>query len=139
MHPNRVIDWDWISVAPLPAVIHHPWFIADIPGWHNEGVIEEESFTEDRFFLENAMKKKEISQHLSAKVSTLLRDSGKRLFFQFAFHFRDIHEMFVKIHCTWTEPNLKAAKSQLEAVLMLHPELEGMQEVQRVKDLLRDT
>ncbi|KAJ6066891.1 uncharacterized protein N7446_003928 [Penicillium canescens] len=59
-----VIDWDWMSVAPLPAIINHPWFIADIPGWNNDGVANGESFKEDRTYLENAIKKKELSRHL---------------------------------------------------------------------------
>ncbi|GIJ99200.1 hypothetical protein Aspvir_001326 [Aspergillus viridinutans] len=132
-----VIDWDWMSVAPLPAIIHHPWFIADIPGWNNDGVAEGESFAVDRLYLENSIRKKEISQHLPRTVSTLLSDSGKRLFFQSAFHFKDIHEEFVRMHCPWTEKNIRAAKSQLDTVLCLYPELGGEERVQEVKDLLR--
>jgi hypothetical protein len=126
-----------MSVAPLPAVIHHPWFIADIPGWNNDGVAEGESFATDRLYLENSIRKKEISQHLPPTVSTLLSDSGKRLFFQSAFHFKDIHEKFVRMHCPWTEKNIRAANSQLDAVLRLYPELGGEERVQEVKDLLR--
>jgi hypothetical protein len=47
----RVIDWDWMYVAPLPAAIHHPWFIADTPGWNNDGVRVGETFGEDRAYL----------------------------------------------------------------------------------------
>ncbi|KAL5333103.1 hypothetical protein BJX70DRAFT_382029 [Aspergillus crustosus] len=86
-HLTGVIDWDWMSVAPLPAIIHHPWFIADIPGWNNDGVSKGESFGVDRRYLANLIREKEISQHLPLTVSTLLSDSGKRLFFQSAFHF----------------------------------------------------
>lgn len=125
-----------MSPAPLPAIIHHPWFIADIPGWNNDGVTEKASFAEDRLFLENAIKKKELSQHLPAKVSTLLRDSGQRFFFQSAFHFKGIHEKFVKMHCAWTEENIQAAKLQLDTVLNLYPELEGTQGTQKAKDVL---
>lgn len=125
-----------MSLAPLPAIIHHPWFIADIPGQNNDGVTEGESFAEDRLFLENAIKKKELSQHLPVKVSTLLRDSGQRFFFQSAFHFRGIHEKFVKMHCVWTEENMQAAKLQLDTVLNLYQELEGMQGTQRAKEVL---
>ncbi|KAJ5567163.1 hypothetical protein N7535_006469 [Penicillium sp. DV-2018c] len=131
-----VIDWDWMYVAPLPAVIHHPWFIADIPGWNNVGVANAESFEEDRAYLENAVKKREISRHLPLTVSTLLRDSGKRLFFQSAFHVRGIHEMFVTMHCPRTEENIKAARSQLDIVLRLYPELGDSDNVQRFKDAL---
>lgn len=132
----RVIDWDWMSVAPLPAIIHHPWFIADIPGWNNDGVAEGESFTEDRLYLENSIKKKELSQHLPFTVSTLLSDSGKRLSFQSAFHFKDIHERFVKTHCPWTEKNIRAARSQLDTVLLLYPELGDKEGVHKVKNQL---
>ena len=132
----RVIDWDWMSLAPLPAIIHHPWFIADIPGWNNDGVMEGETFAEDRLFLENVIKAKELSQNLPPKVSTLLCDSGRRLFFQSAFHFRGIHESFVKMHCPLTKENIRAAKLQLDTVLGLYPELEGMRGVQRAQDIL---
>ncbi|KAE8344151.1 hypothetical protein BDV24DRAFT_160699 [Aspergillus arachidicola] len=91
-HLTGVVDWDWISVAPLPAVIHHPWFIADIPGWSNDSVAEGESFGEDRSYLAKAIKNKEISRRLPVTVSTLLQHSGRRLFFQSAFHFKGIHE-----------------------------------------------
>ncbi|KAF4211368.1 hypothetical protein CNMCM8980_004357 [Aspergillus fumigatiaffinis] len=136
-HLTGVIDWDWMSVAPLPAIIHHPWFIADIPGWKNDGVSECENFGVDRRYLENSIREKEISQHLPLTVSTLLSGSGKRLFFQSAFHFKSIHEEFVRMHCPWTEKNIRVARSQLDTVLRLYPELAGEEGVQEVKDLLR--
>ncbi|KAJ6126082.1 hypothetical protein N7471_010575 [Penicillium samsonianum] len=135
-HLTGVIDWDWMSVAPLPAIIHHPWFIADIPGWNNDGVAEGESFTEDRLYLEDSIKKKELPQHPPLMLSTLLNDSGKRLFFQSAFHFKDVHESFVKTHCPRTEKNIRAARSQLDTVLRLYPELGDTEYVQKVKNLL---
>ncbi|OAA80303.1 Protein kinase-like domain protein [Akanthomyces lecanii RCEF 1005] len=48
-----VIDWDWAFVAPPPAVVHHPWFLADVPGWNNDGVSSHDRFTQDRAYLEN--------------------------------------------------------------------------------------
>ncbi|KAE8132837.1 hypothetical protein BDV38DRAFT_287312 [Aspergillus pseudotamarii] len=135
-HLTGVIDWDWMSVAPLPAIIHHPWFIADVPGWNNDGVLEGESFAMDRLYLESSIWKREISHHLPLTVSTLLKNSRKRLFFQSAFHYKDIHERFVKMHCPWTVDNFRAARSQLHHVLHLYPELES-EGVQQTKDLLR--
>jgi hypothetical protein len=44
-------------------------------------VIEGESVEEDRLYLENAIKKREISWYLPLTLPTLLSDSGKRLFF----------------------------------------------------------
>lgn len=135
---NRVVDWDWMFVSPLPSVIHHPWFIADIPGWHNDnGLSQDESesegrdFLSDRLFLEDAIREKETERDLSlspaiaSTVSGLLHGSGERLFFQAAFHYRDIHEHFVRRFCVWTEENLRAARVQLDAVLGLYPELGG--------------
>lgn len=133
---HRVIDWDWMYVAPLPAIIHHPWFIADIPGWNNAGVAEGESFPEDRLYLENLIRAKESSQHLPPTISTLLCDSGKRMFFQSAFHCKGIHERFVKAHCPHTEENMKAAKLQLEAALSLYPDLGDKRGVLETKQYL---
>ncbi|KAL2361277.1 hypothetical protein RJZ56_005853 [Blastomyces dermatitidis] len=131
-----VIDWDWIHVAPIPAVIHHPWFIADIPGWNNDGVVLGESFEVDRAYLEHTLRKKEISQHSVSKVSDLLSDSTERLFFQSAFHFKGIHEKFVKLYCAHTEENFRAAKSQLDAVLTKYPAWTHLSEVNKVRDIL---
>ncbi|RDW58926.1 uncharacterized protein DSM5745_11132 [Aspergillus mulundensis] len=136
-HLTGVIDWDWMSVAPLPAIIHHPWFIADIRGWNNDGISESESFEVDRRYLENSIRGKETSQDLPLTVSTLLSDSGRRLFFQSAFHFKGIHEEFVRMHCPWTEENIGAAMPQLDAVLRLYPDLAGEEGVREVKELLR--
>lgn len=124
-------------MAPLPAIIHHPWFIADIPGWNNDGVAEGESFATNRLYLENSIKEKEISQGLPLTVSTLLSNSGKRLFFQSAFHFKGIHEEFVKMHCARTEKNIRAARSELDTVLRLRPELGGEEGVRQAQSLLR--
>jgi hypothetical protein len=128
-----------MSVAPLPAIIHHPWFIADIPGWNNDGAPERESLAMDRYYLEDSIRKREISQHLSPTVSKLLSDSGRRLFFQSAFHFKTIHEEFVRMHCPWTDENINTAMSQLDNVLRLHPELGDEKGVQEVRDQLRAT
>ncbi|KAJ5925016.1 hypothetical protein N7454_007655 [Penicillium verhagenii] len=136
-HLTGVIDWDWMYAAPLPAVINHPWFIADIPGWNNFGVEDGETFENDRIFLENAIKQKETERQMSCTVSMLLRDSGKRFFFQSAFHYQGIHEEFVGMHCTRTEDNMRAAASQLDIVLDLYPDLVGIEGVQRAMDLIR--
>ncbi|KAJ5641421.1 hypothetical protein N7490_005421 [Penicillium lividum] len=131
-----IIDWDWISVAPLPAIIHHPWFMADIPGWNNDGVSEGENFLDDRLSLQDFVRRKEISQKLPLTVSTLLKDSGKRLYFQSAFHFKGIHEAFVRTHCPWTVDNLRAARVHLDIALGLYPELGEKEGVWETKSLL---
>lgn len=131
-----MIDWDWLSVAPLPALIHHPWFIADIPGWHNEGVEDGVEFAKDRQFLEDSIRRREIEANMKPTISSLLRESGKRFFFQSAFHFRDIHMRFVQMYCQLTEDNRGVAGEQLHTVLGLYPELAGRVGVKAVRELL---
>lgn len=119
-----MIDWEWAFVAPLPAVIHHPWLLANVPGCKNTGVAGQEDFAEDRAYLEDEIAKKEKAKGLPPKLSGLLRNSGARLFFQSAFHVKGVHEQFVAMHCQRTEKNLEAAKEQLEIVMKLFPDLE---------------
>lgn len=97
---------------------------------------EGEIFAEDRFFLETAIKEREIARQLPPIVSTLLRGSGKRFFFQSAFHCKGIQDEFVRMYCARTEENMKAASLQLDIVLCLYPDLARGEGVQRVKSLL---
>jgi hypothetical protein len=99
-------------------------------------VIEGESFEEDRLYLENVIKKREISRYLPLTLPTLLSDPGKRLFFQPAFNVRGFHERFVKMHCPRTEENTKAARSQLDTVLRFYPELGDKDDIQRLTSRL---
>ena len=124
-------------MAPLPVIIHHPWFIADIPGWNDDSVLAEKTFSEDRAFLEAAIEKLEHVRDLPHTVSTLLINSGERLFFQSAFHFQRIHERFVEANCPWTERHIKAARSELDTVLDLYPELGEKDAAQRSKRWLQ--
>lgn len=118
-----MIDWDWAFVAPLPAVIHHLWLLANVPGWNNTGVTSHEDFAEDRAYLEDEIANREKSRKLPPTVSRLLRNSGARLFFQSAFHFKGIHERFVATHCQRTQKSLEAAEMQLDVVMQTHPDL----------------
>ncbi|KAJ6131133.1 hypothetical protein N7523_001593 [Penicillium sp. IBT 18751x] len=132
-----VIDWDWLSVAPFTAVIHHPWFIADIPGWHNEGAEFGVNFEGDRQYLEEAIRRREIQKNMETTISSLLRGSGKRFLFQSAFHVKDVHTQFVQTYCQITEANKAVIREQLDIVLGLYPELAGKVGVTAVRDLLR--
>ncbi|KAJ6780909.1 hypothetical protein PWT90_03984 [Aphanocladium album] len=117
------IDWDWAYVGPLPAVIHHPWFLADIPGWNNHAATRSDNFLSDRFYLENAIELREKATIAPPTVSTLFRNSGSRFFFQSAFHLKGIHEKFVEMHCKRTEKNMEAAALQLDIVMEMYPDL----------------
>lgn len=54
-----IIDWSWIYIAPLPAMLNHSWFIADVPGRNNAGVSTRETFSEDRLYLGAAIERQE--------------------------------------------------------------------------------
>jgi hypothetical protein len=43
----------------MPVVVQFPWFLADIPGWHNDGTIAGDDFEEDRCYLVRAFQNKE--------------------------------------------------------------------------------
>lgn len=135
----RIIDWDFVHVAPLPAIVHHPWFIADIPGSHVEAEVEEKSCAADRLCLEEKLIEKELSfpQTLPYTLSTLLKDSRRRLFFQAALGWCVIHGRFVDLHCQKTKDNIKVARSQLEEVLVLYPEFRDGQITRDLQNLLQ--
>ncbi|KAF4547012.1 Hypothetical protein D9617_70g089290 [Elsinoe fawcettii] len=55
LHLTGVIDWDYARIVPAGSAVQHPLFIADIPGWANDGVDDGETFHDDRAYLENAI------------------------------------------------------------------------------------
>lgn len=99
-------------LSPLPAVIYHPWFIADISGWHNNGVTEDENFLTIVFISKIQSETKSLHRNPLLQFQTL-RNSGKILVFQSAFHFKDIYEKFVKAHCLLVQTEA----TQLDAAL----------------------
>ncbi|KAJ5976356.1 hypothetical protein N7481_010063 [Penicillium waksmanii] len=135
---SGVIDWDWLYLGPLPSVIHHPWFMADIPGWKNDWVQEGQNFEQDREYLEGVMRKKEEERKLDSTVSTLLHGSKDRMFFQAAISMPGIHEQFVETHCARTDGNMAIANQQLQAVLTIHPGWEKQPGVQRIRQMMKE-
>ncbi|THY80950.1 hypothetical protein D6C93_09723, partial [Aureobasidium pullulans] len=89
---ESVVDWDWTFEAPLPAVVQYPWFIADVPGWHNDGVELGETFEHNRDYLVTMLKVKEEATRKIDTVSILLGQASERQRFQSAISYRDIHK-----------------------------------------------
>lgn len=133
-----MIDWDWLYLGPLPSVIHHPWFMADIPGWKNDWVQEGQNFEQDREYLEGVIRNKEKERKLDSSISTLLHGSKDRMFFQAAISMPGIHEQFVETHCARTDANMAIANQQLQAVLTVHPEWEKHAGVQRIRAMMKE-
>ncbi|THX71698.1 hypothetical protein D6D04_09407 [Aureobasidium pullulans] len=127
-----VVDWDWTFEAPLPAVIQYPWFIADVPGWHNDGVELGETFEHNRDYLVKMLKVKEEATRKIDTVSTLLAQASERQRFQSAISYRDIHREYVVSDLVFLEAKSQDIRPQLEAFLMKHPELTESSTVKQI-------
>lgn len=57
---NRIVDWDTATYVPLPAVVHFPLFIADIPGYNND-IPSGMTFEDDRAYLESTIYRARLS------------------------------------------------------------------------------
>jgi hypothetical protein len=119
-----VVDWDWTFEAPIPAVIQFPWFMADIPGWHNDGTIAGDDFEEERCFLTQALRSKEQSTFGNNFLSNLLVDARERQRFQSAINHRDVHLDYIKSDKRFQEAKLKDLRPTLEVFLVKHPQFQ---------------
>ena len=129
---SSVVDWDWAYTAPLPAVVQFPWFIADVPGWHNDGVSVADTFKKDRIYLVEALRRKEDAQNRGNALSELLSTSRERQIFQASIHFRDIHAEFVKSAFESQPIPLQAVKFELGLFVKRYPEFRKSAEVARI-------
>lgn len=139
---SRIIDWDTASFVPAPAAIHHPLFIANIPGFYT-GVPETMDFAPDRAYLEAAIRKlsssSSSSSSLSSSSSTSERDSAhyiadllassfERQFFEMALRNRRINDEYVRLRLLGEkngEVDKKALRDELEEFLVRNGDLRG--------------
>ncbi|RDL37245.1 uncharacterized protein BP5553_04678 [Venustampulla echinocandica] len=89
---SGVVNWDTSRFMPAPSAIHHPLFIADIPGWLNDDVPEGMTFEEDRSYLEHAIKKLDVSSEHPGQIEHLLRTSFERQFLEMSLRNREIND-----------------------------------------------
>ncbi|KAB8356541.1 hypothetical protein FH972_024124 [Carpinus fangiana] len=136
LHLTGVVDWDWAYYAPLAGVVQYPWFLADIPGWHNDGVGDDETFESDRFFLEQAIRRQAPSNTFALQIADLLRTSKERHFFQSAFHIVAVHKEFVSRYCARSPANLIAARNSLKEFLQSDDSLAQLPQVHRIQEYL---
>ncbi|KAG8627928.1 hypothetical protein KVT40_003801 [Elsinoe batatas] len=92
----NVIDWDYARVVPAGSAVHHPLFIADIPGWVNDGVDQGESFHDDRAYLENAIAVHGRQSPHADALRRLLETSHERQFFELSLRNKRINKEYVK-------------------------------------------
>lgn len=134
---SRIIDWDTASFVPAPAAIHHPLFIANIPGFYT-GVPETMDFAPDRAYLEAAIRKLSSSSSSSSPSSSerdsanhiadLLASSFERQFFEMALRNRRINDEYVRLRLLGEkngEVDKKALRDELEEFLVRNGDLRG--------------
>lgn len=108
----------------MPAVVQFPWFMAGIPGWHNDGTVAEDDFEEDRCYLVQAFRNSEKSTSADSILSSLLDSARERQVSQSAINCRDIHLEYVKSNRVFQEAKLEDLRPTLEAFLAKHPEFQ---------------
>lgn len=126
---SRIIDWDTASFVPAPAAIHHPLFIANIPGFYT-GVPETMDFAPDRAYLEAAIRKLSSSSEGDSAnhIADLLASSFERQFFEMALRNRRINDEYVRLRLLGGNPgevDKKALRDELEEFLVRNGDLRG--------------
>lgn len=126
---SRIIDWDTASFVPAPAAIHHPLFIANIPGFYT-GVPETMDFAPDRAYLEAAIRKLSSSSERDSAnhIADLLASSFERQFFEMALRNRRINDEYVRLRLLGGNPgevDKKALRDELEEFLVRNGDLRG--------------
>lgn len=114
-------------------MVQYPWFIADVPGWHNDGVELGETFEHNRDYLVTMLKVKEEATRKIDTVSILLGQASERQKFQSAISYRDIHKEYVVSDPVFLEAKSEDIRPQLEAFLMKHPELKESSTVKQIE------
>lgn len=122
---SGLIDWDWAQVVPLPATVQQPDFIADIPGYINEGVEEGMNFEEDRNFLEREVRKLAARSTMpgARRIAELLETSYQRQFLEMSLRNRKINAEWALKANEFSET--KVALAQLQAFLISNPFCRG--------------
>lgn len=126
---SRIIDWDTASFVPAPAAIHHPLFIANIPGFYT-GVPENMDFAPDRAYLEAAIRKLSSSSERDSAnhIADLLASSFERQFFEMALRNRRINDEYVRLRLLGEkngEVDKRALRDELEEFLVRNGDLRG--------------
>jgi hypothetical protein len=113
-------------------VVQFPWFLADVPGWHNDGVKVGETFAHNRDYLVKALEKREQSAERDSTLSTLLANARERQIFQSAITYKDIHGEFITTDKSFQVARDLGIRRELEAYLVEHPESRDTPEVKRI-------
>ncbi|KAG6040383.1 hypothetical protein E4U41_000704 [Claviceps citrina] len=121
---SGVVDWDTARYLPMPAAVHYPLFIADIPGWLND-IPDGKTFEEDRAYFEMTLRKLAAAgpypNHL--EITSLLQSSFERQFFELALRNKKINSCYIDMKINNQPLGKTALKEELEAFLCTDPML----------------
>ncbi|KAG5981429.1 hypothetical protein E4U55_002962 [Claviceps digitariae] len=128
-----VVDWDTALYLPMPAVVHYPLFIANIPGWMTDAPAGM-TFEEDRAFLESTVSKLAAEAHHSnaSGITDLLKSSFERQFLELSLRNKRINRCYIDMKIKNALFEKAVIREQLVAFLSIHPEL---QEDPRISEL----
>lgn len=134
---SGIIDWDTALILPLPAVVNHPLFIADIPGWNNDGVSEGTTFEKDRHFLEEEIRKLSAASTLphASHIPELLESSYERQTFELSLRNKKINEEWARRDDGVAD---SVALEHLESFLVSDPAMESNDKLQALRKSLQD-
>ncbi|VUC34848.1 unnamed protein product [Clonostachys rosea] len=137
---DRVIDWDTAQFVPMPAAIHHPLFIADIPGWQN-AVPENMTFEKGRTYLHNAIAKiAGKSNHPDAQsTSRLLANCFERQFFELSLRSKLTNEHYIEKRIKGSMIEKIALQKQLGAFLTIYTRLRTNPTILALQERMRRT
>lgn len=130
-----MIDWDTAHTVPLAAAVQHPLFIADIPGWLNDGVPPDMTFEDDRVMLESIVHRLSTTSPspIAKEVPALLRTSRERQFFEMSLRNKQINAEYTREKLVPSSINKTMALQNLAEFLESNPDLQenpGIQQLQ---------
>ncbi|CAG9990153.1 unnamed protein product [Clonostachys byssicola] len=137
---SGVIDWDTAQFVPMPAAIHHPLFIADIPGWQ-KAVPENMKFAKDRKYLQNAIAKiAGNSNHPDAQnISRLLSNCFERQFFELSLRSKLTNEHYIETRIKGSMVEKVVLQKQLGAFLAIYSGLRTNPTILALQERMRRT
>ncbi|KAK3376724.1 hypothetical protein B0T24DRAFT_677593 [Lasiosphaeria ovina] len=133
-----VIDWDTAHTVPLAAAVQHPLFIADIPGWLNDGVPPDMTFEDDRVMLESIVHRLSTTSPspIAKEVPALLRTSRERQFFEMSLRNKQINAEYTREKLVPSSINKTMALRNLAEFLESNPDLQKDPGIQQLETRL---
>ncbi|KAF2220148.1 hypothetical protein BDZ85DRAFT_284581 [Elsinoe ampelina] len=128
-----IIDWDTARVVPAAAAVQHPLFIANVPGWLNDGCEEHEDFADDRRYLEDAMRELDGGSITAVRLASMLQTSRERQIFEMSLSNARINQEYVDRELRSFDADYQALSRHLNVFLECEPVMREHQSVQALR------